>query len=201
LSPLPFKAFPASQAGVALLGFDYGSAYAVAAYVAAAILLWAAVFREGRNLFTSVRRKVSPPPPAPLPKPALVVGAAGGSINLGQETGEPHRRLVKVEPRYLVENKGPTVIRELDTGVESFDRTRSHQFEEFHAPALAPGETIWVENVGSIPREMLDDVHESDAFVGHFYWVTFEDVDGNHWKAIYDPRDRSHDYELLSRAT
>ncbi len=42
-----------------------------------------------------------------------------------------------------------TPVREIDTGVETFDRARSHRFEAFHAPALSAGEGVWVENVGS----------------------------------------------------
>lgn len=186
-----------------LLALDFGSAYAIAVYIAGAILLWVGLLREGRNLAGWIRSKLSPPPPPPpppLPKPAVVLGAAGGHISLGQEEGEPHRRLIRAEPRYLIENKGMTPVREIDTGVDTFDRTRSHRFEAFHALALSAGEGVWVENVGSIPVDMLADVHESAAFTGHLYWATFEDADGNRWKATYDPRSREHNDELLHRA-
>jgi hypothetical protein len=148
-------------------------------------------------------RVTAAPPPSPPPaptKPLLVMGAASGRTSV-ERRDDGKRHLSQVEPEYLIENQGPTAVREIDTGVETFDGARSHTFPNFHVPALTPGQKQPVRDVGSIPREMLEGVHESSALSGHFYWATFEDAEGHRWKAIYDPRDRTHSYEVLARAS
>lgn len=119
-----------------------------------------------------------PPPPQQefkprrprKPSPEVVLGHPGGQVSktpLNELVEGEHSRLVAVRPRYLIENKGANGVSDVTTGVRTRDG-RTHRFESYRAPLLGAGETSVVDNVGSIPPDFLDGVHESAAFDGSF---------------------------------
>jgi YD repeat-containing protein len=111
-----------------------------------------------------------------------------------------HSRLVAVKPRYLIENKGANGVSDLTTGVRTRD-DRTHRFEAYRAPLLGAGETSVVDNVGSIPRDFLDGVHESAAFDGFLFWAQFRDREGARWEVVYDPASRETSWREAARAS
>jgi hypothetical protein len=136
----------------------------------------------------------------PRRQPEVSIGHAGGQIGTTPLTelkeGEKSK-LVRVEPRYPIENKGPTGIWNVTTGVRARDG-REHVFEAYKAGLIGAGETSWVENVGSIPPDFLEGTHQSAAFDAYVYWARFRDADGVEWEATYDAETRTILYSVRS---
>jgi len=185
-----------------LAKFDPSAWYAWIAYAAAIYLFWSGVFEKGHKQFGWLRRKIHPPiaPPVPLTQePDVVLGHPGGQQSttpLHEIPAGEHGRLIRVEPRYLIENKDPTVgIRDVTTGVQTRDG-RTHVFDSFFAALIAASSDALVENVGSIPMDFLDDVHESAAFTTFLYWTRFT-RQGVRWEVVYDPESRRNTYAQI----
>lgn len=49
------------------------------------------------------------------------------------------------------------------------------------------------ENVGSIPLDWIEDIHESEAWTAFLYWARFSDQ-GVRWEVVYDPPTRRNRY-------
>jgi YD repeat-containing protein len=105
-------------------------------------------------------------------------------------------QLVSLIPRYKIENKGSTSVSDVTTGIRSRDG-RTHSFDGYRAQLLAAGEESWVENVGSIPRECLHGVHESEGFDAFLYWARFTDRDGVRWEVLYDAASRRTSWAVM----
>lgn len=108
------------------------------------------------------------------------------------------RRVRTMSPAYLIENKGDIGIRDLKTGVRTFDGVAEHEFTAFHVPLLEAGRTIDVTGVGNVPEALLRDVHESAPADGLLYLARFTHR-GALREAVYDPHTRSHTYPVLRR--
>jgi hypothetical protein len=102
-----------------------------------------------------------------------------------------------VKPRYLIENKAPMGINDVTTGVRTRDG-RTHRFDAYRAQLIGAGETSVVENVGSIPPDFLDGVHESAAFDAFLFWAEFTDRDRVRWELVYDPANQQTSWRDLS---
>jgi len=116
-----------------------------------------------------------PPPDEPSDEerePDVVLGHPGGGLSttpLHEIPEGGHGKLERVEPRYLIENKDPAVgIRDVTTGVPTRN-DRVHIFGSFYAGLIGAGASAQVENVGSIPPELLEGVHESAAYTAFIY--------------------------------
>jgi YD repeat-containing protein len=152
----------------------------------------------------------SPPKPVlPIASPAtrqrlrvpeVSIGHAGGQVSttpLHELKEGEHSRLVRVEPRYPIENKGQTGVWNVTTGVRTRDG-REHEFVSYKAQLIGAGEISWVENVGSIPIDFLEGTHESAAFDAFLYWVRFTDADGIAWEVVYDAEIRTTSHRRLT---
>ncbi len=62
---------------------------------------------------------------------------------------------------------------------------------------LAAGESSRVANVGSIPHDLLDGVHSSEAFTGFLYWARFTDANGERWEVVYDAGQRQTEWNRI----
>ena len=135
-------------------------------------------------------------------QPEVAIGHAGGQISTTPlhelQEGE-HSKLVRVEPRYPIENKGTSGVWNVTTGVRAPDG-REHTFEAYKAPLIGAGDTSWVENVGSIPAGLLEGTHESAAFDAFIYWARLTDADGLEWEVDYDAQTRTISYQHLGEA-
>lgn len=134
--------------------------------------------------------------------PDVCLGDPGGSVvttPLSELREGEYSRLERVEPRYLIENKGPTSIRNVETGARRFDG-QEHVFSDFRAQLLGPGETSVVENVGSIPVKLLADIDPSDAFNAFVWWARFTGPTGERWEVAYDAASRTTTWMPLPAA-
>jgi hypothetical protein len=181
-------------------GFDFTSWYAAVVYVVGGLLVLLAGVREALAAIRWARRKLHSPPASPetaVPPPDVVLGQPGGSLSF--DTSSEPRRLAAVEPRYLIENKEATEgIRDVVTGVRTRDG-REHGFDAFRAGLIAAKETAIVENVGSIPHDFLEGVHESAAFSAFLYWARFTRAE-TRWEVVYDPETRENTYAQMPPA-
>ena len=75
---------------------------------------------------------------------------------------------------------------------------RTHQLEGYRAQLLGAGESSVVDNVGTIPTDFLDGVHESAAFDAFLFWAQFSDRDRVRWEVVYDPASRETRWRELS---
>ena len=79
--------------------------------------------------------------------PDVMVGHPGANISLGDaaDIGAPgKRRLIKVEPRYPIENKGMSSIRDVTTGVRARDG-QEHEFGGLKPMIPSPGSKVsWI---------------------------------------------------------
>ena len=131
--------------------------------------------------------------------PDVMVGHPGANISLGDaaDIGAPgKRRLIKVEPRYPIENKGMSSIRDVTTGVRARDG-QEHEFGGHRAQLIAAGEVSWVDHVGSLPDSWLKEIHESVGADGFIYWARFSDRDGLRWEVAYDASTRTTEWAKL----
>lgn len=128
----------------------------------------------------------------PLEAPDVVLGHP--SYQPVFATGADEKRYVStLKPRYLIENKSSDLtVRDVTTGIRTRDG-RELAFEAFRAPALRPGETAIVEHV-EVPYEYLAGLHESAVGTVILYWARFIAPDGVHWRVLYDPATRDHEY-------
>jgi hypothetical protein len=141
-----------------------------------------------------VWKRLHRPPPR---QPDVVLGHPSARIQLSTLPGDRHRKLVAAGPTYLIENKDVSRIRDVRTGVRTRDGRRDHVFDAFLATLMPRRDAQTVTNVGSIPADMLDGVHESVAGHAFFYWARFEH-EGVRWEVVYDPETRSHAYSPIS---
>lgn len=163
--------------------------------------------RNLRNKARQARLATDVPPESPAPVsttttrprqklPDVVLGHAGATIGLTPPSdlapGE-YRRLIRVEPRYPIENKGTTAIRNVTSGVRTRDG-RDSAFASYRAQLIGGGETSWVENVGSIPLDFLEETHESAAIDNFLFWARFTDSEGSVWEVVYDPQTRTTEW-------
>jgi hypothetical protein len=178
--------------------------YGILIAAATAYLFWTAVAEKGRDQAHWLWHKLQPPastePPQPKPplhEPMVVLDHPGGEISLTHPPGQSHRQVSVALPRYKIENKDPGAgIRDVSTGVRTRDG-RSHSFEAFRAGMIGPTSSALVENVGSIPPDFLEGVHESAVFDAFLYWARFY-REGIRWEVVYDPADRSDSYSILT---
>lgn len=181
------------------VGFAINAWYGLILAPAAAYLFWRGFLGQVVSDAHAVKRKIRPEPPPPEevpPDPYVVIGHPGGHISLTTPAGDQHRQLAVAQPHYLIENKDPAVgIRDLRTGVRTRDG-REHRFEAFQTGLLGPSETASVENVGSIPPELLEGVHESEAFEAFLYWARFT-RERIRWEVVYDPKTRENTYSIV----
>jgi hypothetical protein len=196
-----------------IAAFHFTAWYAWAAYFGAGYLLWSGVAETGHRHLRWLRRKLrgasSPEADHPAATPtqltsserdpyvALGHPSAQVSVTPLTELGDgEHRRLTRVEPTYLIENKEPAVaIRDVTTGVRTRDG-REHRFDAFYAGLIGPREQAQVANVGSIPTELLDGVHESEGPTAFMYWARFT-LEGSRWEVAHDPQTRRDTYRRL----
>lgn len=181
--------------------------YSILILAGGAYLFWSAVAETGRKHVRWLWHKLRPPEPEsehgcepyaepPPADPMVVLGHPGGHISLTHPPAEQHRHVSVAQPRYLIENKDPAVgVRNVTTGVRTRDGL-THTFAAFKAGLIAPSSSAVVENVGSIPPNFLEGVHESAVFASFLYWARF-DRDGTRWEVVYDPSDRSDSYAVL----
>ena len=99
----------------------------------------------------------------------------------------------------MIENKGATSIRSVTTGVRTHDG-REHEFSAYRVQLLGAKESSWVENVGGVPRDFLDGVHESAAVDGFIWWARFTAIDGKRWEVAYDAGSRDTTWDPIDRA-
>jgi rRNA-processing protein FCF1 len=100
-----------------------------------------------QNLKAKARRQRvtsdEPPPPRKQfkprrprrPTPEVVLGHPSGQVSktpLSELHEGEHSRLIGVKPRYLIENKAPTGINDVTTGVRTRDG-RTHRFDAYRA--------------------------------------------------------------------
>jgi hypothetical protein len=185
-----------------LATFDPSAWYAWIVYIAAAYLFWTSVFETGHRQVRWIRNKLRPSndePSVEERQPDVVLGHPGGGLSttpLHEIPEGEHGKLVRVEPRYLIENKDPAVgIRDVTTGVRTRDG-RVHIFDSFYAGLIGAGASAPVENVGSIPLDLLEGVHESEAYTAFVYWARFT-RDKTRWEVRYDPSARKNSYAQI----
>ncbi len=195
----PQRASSRDRVGSALgmvLGFDVTSWYGLLVLVGAGYLFWTSVAETGHRHIRWIWRKLRSAPPDRPADPDVVLGHPGGQTIMtppSQLACGEKRKLVAVKPEYLIENKDPTVgIRDVVTGVRTRDR-QEHVFDSFFAGLIGADSQAPVADVGSIPGEWLDGVHESDAFTAFLYWARFT-RQGVRWEVVYDPRTRRNSY-------
>jgi hypothetical protein len=166
-----------------------------------------------QNLKSKARRHGitcdEPPPPTrqfkprrpKRPNPEVMLGHPGGQISttpLHELKDCEKSELVSLIPHYTIENKGTTSVSDVTTGLRTRDG-RTHSFEAYRAQLLGAGETSHVRNVGSIPREFLKGVHESEGFDAFLYWAHCTDRDGVRWEALYDAASRTTTWAEVDR--
>jgi len=168
------------------------------AAIAAAILLWVALGEKlygiGRSVYRHFRPVEGPPPIAP----EVVLGHPHAEqTSTEYPPGEKHRILVRADPVYLIENKSDETVRDITTGIRRKDDAREHVFTSHRVGALKAGESSEVRNVGSIPRDLLAGVHESDPVGAFLWWVRFTARDGTRWEVAYDPGQKRNLPQIL----
>lgn len=141
--------------------------------------------------------------PARQRLPDIVLGHPSSTINLtpsltlreGQK-----RQLIYLEPRYPIENKGSSSIRDVTTGVRTHDG-REHEFDAYRAQLIGGGEVSWVEHVGSIPAGWLPEIHESVGADAFLYLARFTDSDRKRWEVTYEAQTRTTEWTPLPAST
>jgi hypothetical protein len=166
---------------------------------AAAYGIWRAFIKQAWGDAQQLWRKARPLPAPPsdgVEPPTVVLGRPSvsySSLTRDSELAEGETRsLVRVAPQYLIENQDPSLpIRDVTTGVRARGG-RSHTFDAFYAPLVGAGREAPVTNV-EVPKDFLEDVHESAAVSAFLYWARFT-RQRVRWEVVYDPNTRQPSY-------
>lgn len=188
------------------MNFDLTRGWGLFVAGAAVLAIILVYVTAGEKLYRAWERLRPEPDPEPLPgdlkspEPYVVLGHPGGqqSTTPLSELAEGEKsQLTRLAPRYLIENKDPTVgVREVTTGIRTRGG-RSHQFEQFFADLLGPGEQVTVDGV-EIPPEFFEGVHTGgEPFAAFLYWAHFRRQD-EPWEVTYDPQTRRNIYRQVA---
>ncbi len=115
-----------------------------------------------------------------------------------QEPRHERARLSGLTISYLIENKDGSAVRELSTGIRTFDGTSSDTHEPCFVQILAPRETVDITDL-TPPRDWWEEMTDQDRAVNFVYWAVFTDEGGRRWEATYDPQQRKMNYSVLRR--
>jgi hypothetical protein len=128
--------------------------------------------------------------------PDVMLGHPGAMTSQQRDDATGERRLVSMEPSYLIENKDERSIYDVTTGFRTRDG-QEHVLDGFRAQILEGKTTQRVEHAGQVPESLLAGLPPEAQADEFLYWARFQDGDRREWEVVYDPSSRTTEYRRL----